>query len=142
MAILVVFRISSRRRMPPAVDVLSRNEVVVVVAVHCRQRRRVVEVVGRRLSRVPLRRKLVVGTFSRRTKTGFPVGFLVVAVGRLSAVNGIKLFYSLLKKTRKFVINKPHVEHLYGRLLALFANIRLGWKGSPDTNALAYYEKS
>jgi len=30
---------------------------------------------------------------------------------------------------------------LYGRLLALLANIRLGWKRLPGTNALAYYEK-
>ncbi len=31
---------------------------------------------------------------------------------------------------------------LIGRLLALPANIRLGWKGLPGINALAYYEKS
>jgi hypothetical protein len=31
---------------------------------------------------------------------------------------------------------------LYGRLLALPTNIRLGWKGLPETNALAYYEKA
>ncbi len=31
---------------------------------------------------------------------------------------------------------------LLGRLLDLPANIRLGWKGLPGTNALAYYEKS
>ncbi len=31
---------------------------------------------------------------------------------------------------------------LYGRLLALPTNIRLGWKGLPGTNALAYYEKA
>jgi hypothetical protein len=30
---------------------------------------------------------------------------------------------------------------LQGMLLALPANIRLGWKGLPRTNALAYYEK-
>ncbi len=30
---------------------------------------------------------------------------------------------------------------LYGRLLAVPANIRLGLKGLPATNALAYYEK-
>jgi hypothetical protein len=30
---------------------------------------------------------------------------------------------------------------LKGRLLALLINIRLGWKGLPGTNALAYYEK-
>jgi hypothetical protein len=29
-----------------------------------------------------------------------------------------------------------------GRLLALPANIRLGWNGLPGTNTLAYYEKS
>ncbi len=29
-----------------------------------------------------------------------------------------------------------------GRLLALIANIILGWKGLPGTNALAYYEKA
>jgi hypothetical protein len=38
----------------------------------------------------------------------------------------------------------PRVEHLKGlpALSALPANIRLGWKGLPGTNALAYYEKS
>jgi hypothetical protein len=30
---------------------------------------------------------------------------------------------------------------LKGRLLALPANIGLGWKGLPGTNALAYYKK-
>jgi hypothetical protein len=30
---------------------------------------------------------------------------------------------------------------LYGSLLAWPTNIRLGWKGFPGTNALAYYEK-
>jgi hypothetical protein len=38
------------------------------------------------------------------------------------------------------------VEHLKGASLgyasALPANIRLGWKGLPGTNALAYYEKA
>jgi hypothetical protein len=39
------------------------------------------------------------------------------------------------------------VEHLkeaplYVRLLALPTNIRLGWKGLPGTNTLAYYEYS
>jgi hypothetical protein len=29
---------------------------------------------------------------------------------------------------------------LYGRLLALQANIKLGWKGLPETNTQAYYE--
>jgi hypothetical protein len=29
---------------------------------------------------------------------------------------------------------------LYGRPLALTTNIRLGWKGFPGTNILAYYE--
>ncbi len=40
----------------------------------------------------------------------------------------------------------PTVEHLKGASLgltpALPANIRLGWKGLPGTNALAYYEKN
>jgi hypothetical protein len=40
----------------------------------------------------------------------------------------------------------PRVEHLKGASLgwapALLANIRLGWKGFPGTNTLAYYEKS
>ncbi len=31
---------------------------------------------------------------------------------------------------------------LYGNLLALPTNIRLGWKGLSGTNALAYYEKA
>ncbi len=40
----------------------------------------------------------------------------------------------------------PRVEHLQGALLgealALPAIIRLGWKGLPVTNTLAYYERS
>jgi hypothetical protein len=40
----------------------------------------------------------------------------------------------------------PRVEHLKGASLrlapALPSNIRLGWKGLPWTNALAYYEHS
>jgi hypothetical protein len=31
---------------------------------------------------------------------------------------------------------------LYGRSLTLPTNIRLGWKGGPETNALAFYENS
>ena len=38
----------------------------------------------------------------------------------------------------------PRVEHLkgvsLGSALALVANIRLGWKGLPETNTIAYYE--
>jgi len=42
---------------------------------------------------------------------------------------------------------KARVKHLssapiQGRLLSSLANIRLGWKGLPGTNALAYYEKA
>ncbi len=33
-------------------------------------------------------------------------------------------------------------DPLYDRLLALPTNIRLGWKGLPGTNTLAYYENS
>ncbi len=34
----------------------------------------------------------------------------------------------------------PHMGlHSNGRLLALPANVRLGWKGRPFTNTLAYY---
>jgi hypothetical protein len=29
---------------------------------------------------------------------------------------------------------------LWGRLLALLTNVRLGWKGLPGTNTLVYYE--
>jgi hypothetical protein len=44
-----------------------------------------------------------------------------------------------------FFVRKPSlVEHLKGASLgyapALPANIRLGWKSLPGTNALAYYE--
>jgi hypothetical protein len=36
----------------------------------------------------------------------------------------------------------PRVEHPKGASLgALLANIRLGWKGLPETNNLAYYEQ-
>jgi hypothetical protein len=38
--------------------------------------------------------------------------------------------------------NKASFRLLLARLLALPTNIRLGWKGLPGTNALAYYEKS
>jgi hypothetical protein len=31
---------------------------------------------------------------------------------------------------------------LYGKLLALFTNVRLGWKRLPRTNTPAYYENS
>jgi hypothetical protein len=31
---------------------------------------------------------------------------------------------------------------LYGRLRVLPINIRPGWKGLPETNALVYYEKA
>ncbi len=38
----------------------------------------------------------------------------------------------------------PRVEHLKGAALeeavALLANIRLGWKGLPGTNTLAFYK--
>jgi hypothetical protein len=33
-------------------------------------------------------------------------------------------------------------NQLIGRLLALLANIRLGWEGMAETNALTYYEVS
>ncbi len=36
---------------------------------------------------------------------------------------------------------KPSGASLYGRILASLTNFRLGWKGLPGTNALAYYEK-
>jgi hypothetical protein len=35
---------------------------------------------------------------------------------------------------------KPNqVAPLWGRLLVLLANVRLGWKGLPGTNATAYF---
>jgi len=37
--------------------------------------------------------------------------------------------------------NLPGVP-LKGRFLALPTNIRLGWKGLPGTNTLAYYQNS
>jgi len=44
------------------------------------------------------------------------------------------------------VRSQPRVEHIKGALLryapALPANFRVGWKGLPGTNALAFYEKS
>ena len=40
----------------------------------------------------------------------------------------------------------PRVENMkgvsLGKALALPANIRLGWKGLPGTNTLAYYQKA
>jgi hypothetical protein len=77
--------------------------------------------------------------------------------------NFINLFtdisYEFSYYARAFVPGKPfqtsvmlgkayaRVEHLkgtplLGRLMALPTNTRLGWKGLPGTNALAYYEKS
>jgi hypothetical protein len=38
----------------------------------------------------------------------------------------------------------PRAEHLNGaslrQALTLLTNVRIGWKGLPDTNTLAYYE--
>jgi hypothetical protein len=56
-------------------------------------------------------------------------------------VSGMSLLSSLtfLKPTRV----KPLLAALlYGRLLALPTKIRVGWKGLPGTNTLAYYEQS
>jgi hypothetical protein len=61
--------------------------------------------------------------------------------------NVIKLFTVVIYK---FVLIRPETSQskdlsgapLYGRQLDLCKNIRLGWKGLPRTNALAYYENS
>jgi hypothetical protein len=55
------------------------------------------------------------------------------SMGRLQA----RLYYNYLLST-----NIHSGAPLYGRLLALPTNIRLGWKGLPGRNALAYYEKA
>jgi hypothetical protein len=39
-------------------------------------------------------------------------------------------------------ISVEHLLGLTGRLLALSANIRLGWEGVIERNTLAYYEYS
>jgi hypothetical protein len=41
-------------------------------------------------------------------------------------------------KTGDYLSDAP----LYDRLLTLPTNIRLGWRGGPETNAPAYYENS
>ena len=52
-------------------------------------------------------------------------------------------FRSIYKHSRVRPGANPKVEHLkaasMGCAMALPANIRLGWKGKPGTNALAYY---
>jgi hypothetical protein len=45
-------------------------------------------------------------------------------------------------KAGAYMSEAPFRCPLWGRLLALPAIIRLGWKGLLGTNALAYYEKS
>jgi hypothetical protein len=51
--------------------------------------------------------------------------------------NPIKLFTPLHNKLERLSLSGA--LHM-GRLRALPENIRLGWKGLPGTNALAYYE--
>ncbi len=41
----------------------------------------------------------------------------------------------------RFMRKTGDFQVLYFRLVALPANIRLGWKGLPGTNTLAYYEQ-
>ncbi len=61
--------------------------------------------------------------------------------------NVIKLFTVVIYK---FVLVRPETSQskdlsgvpLYGGLLALCKNIRLGWKGLPHTSDPAYYENS
>jgi hypothetical protein len=43
-------------------------------------------------------------------------------------------------KALAFPANISYPSAFWGRLLALPANIRLGWKGLPETNTLTYYE--
>ncbi len=55
------------------------------------------------------------------------------------------IIFSILGKTNPLALTI--VKHLsgapfYGRFLTLTTNIRLGWKGLPGTNALAYYKNS
>jgi len=45
-------------------------------------------------------------------------------------------------KARPFQNVESYEVYFNGRLLALLANIRLGCKGLPETNVLAYYEKA
>ncbi len=47
------------------------------------------------------------------------------------------------RKLRLFIISwRVSRAPLWGRLLALPTNIRLGWKGLPGTKVLAYHEKA
>jgi len=43
-------------------------------------------------------------------------------------------------KAGAYPIEAPLSVPLEGRLLASATNIRLGWRGLPGTNTLAYYE--
>jgi hypothetical protein len=47
-----------------------------------------------------------------------------------------------LKDLGRYLLGPILGAPLQGRLLALPTNIRLGWKGLPGTNALAYFENS
>ncbi len=48
----------------------------------------------------------------------------------------LQLSIMFLVKAGAYLSGAP----LWGRLLASSTNIRLGWKGSPGTSTLAYYE--
>jgi hypothetical protein len=46
------------------------------------------------------------------------------------------------KRRNKKILGSLSGAPLWGGLLALPANIRLGWRGLPGTNTLAHYEKN
>ncbi len=50
------------------------------------------------------------------------------------------LAYCLRERAEPTLVEHLKEDPLLGRLLALPANIGLGWKGLPRTNTLAYYE--
>ncbi len=62
------------------------------------------------------------------------------------SVHAMKLFFLwsvFVGKAGAFPSETPFKDApLNGRLLALSKYIKLGWKGLPGANALAYYEKS
>ncbi len=69
----------------------------------------------------------------------FPSPFLQ---GKL--LEGVKLALNFLyfSNFQILFLLDPKEATLSGRLLNLPANIRLDWKGLPETNTLAYYKKS
>ncbi len=59
-----------------------------------------------------------------------------------SQIMGVKSFTTMAPLALVFVAQAPGGTPLLGRLLALFSNIRLVWKGLTRANTLAYCDHS